>query len=81
MVDMDGLKMADLSTVKLNDQGELEGASELMAALKVAKPYLFKEVKSTSSLATPPATSGKSTFRELSSDQQLATLRKMGLPI
>lgn len=81
MVDLDGLKMADLSTVKLNDQGELEGAAELMEALKVAKPYLFKEVKSTSSTATPPAAAGKSTFRELSAEQQQATLRKMGLPI
>jgi hypothetical protein len=41
MVDLDGLKLADLSTVKLNDAGEVEGAGELMEAMKKAKPWLF----------------------------------------
>jgi len=42
MVDLDGLKLADLSTVKLNDEtGEVEGADALMDAMKKAKPYLF----------------------------------------
>lgn len=40
MVDLDGLKLADLSTVKIKD-GEVEGAAEMMEALKKAKPYLF----------------------------------------
>lgn len=54
MVDLDGLKLADLSKVKLNaDTGEVEGASELMAALKKAKPYLFGE-PSTSHSGKPP---------------------------
>ena len=41
MVDLDGLKLADMSTIKLNDKGEVEGADALMADLKKAKPYLF----------------------------------------
>lgn len=41
MVDVDGLKLADLSKVKLTEDGEVEGADELMEALKKAKPYLF----------------------------------------
>ena len=53
MVDLDGLKLADLSKVKLNDQGEVEGAEELMTALKKAKPYLFGE-PSTSSMHRAP---------------------------
>ena len=41
MIDLDALKLADLSMVTLNDAGELEGADVLMAELKEAKPYLF----------------------------------------
>ena len=82
MIDLDGLKLADISSVKLNDKGELEGADALMSSLKTAKPYLFKETKSTSSTASPPpAGDGKTTFRDMNPDQQAATLRKMGLPI
>lgn len=53
MVDTDGLKLADLSKVKLNDQGEVEGADELMTDLKKAKPYLFGAA-STSNPTNPP---------------------------
>lgn len=41
MVDLDGLKLADLSKVKLGADGEVEGADTLMEELKKAKPYLF----------------------------------------
>jgi hypothetical protein len=53
MVDLDGLKLLDLSTVKLNAQGEVEGADALMDAAKKAKPYLFGAA-STSSGTKPP---------------------------
>lgn len=54
MVDLDGLKLADLSKVKLNDAGEVEGADELMTELKKAKPYLFANASSSNS-GEPPA--------------------------
>lgn len=54
MVDLDGLKLADLSTVKLNDAGEIEGADALMEAMKLAKPYLFGATGSTSHTGNPP---------------------------
>jgi hypothetical protein len=53
MVDLDGLKLADLTKVKLNDEGEVEGADELMVAMQKAKPYLFAE-PSTSHTGKPP---------------------------
>src|SRR5258708_2338543 len=43
MHDLDGLKLADLSTVKLDDNGDVIGADELITKLKETKPYLFKE--------------------------------------
>lgn len=56
MVDLDGLKLADLTAVKINDAGEVEGAAELVDALKRAKPYLFRAhaAISTSSTKAPP---------------------------
>jgi hypothetical protein len=42
MVDLDGLKLADLSAVKLDESGNVTGANELMETLKTTKPYLFK---------------------------------------
>lgn len=54
MVDVDGLKLADLSTIKLDDKGEVEGADALIEALKKAKPYLFGVTQHSSSTGTPP---------------------------
>lgn len=54
MVDLDGLKLADLSSVKLNEQGEVEGAEALMEAMKKAKPYLFQSTSSTSNTEPKP---------------------------
>jgi hypothetical protein len=41
MIDLDWLKLVDMSKVTLEDDGSVKGADELMAALKEAKPYLF----------------------------------------
>jgi len=54
MVDLDGLKLADLSAVKLDDKGEVVGADALMAALKESKPYLFGTPQSTTQTETKP---------------------------
>ena len=55
MIDLDGLKLADFTRVKLGENGEVEGADALIAALKEAKPYLFDAVRSgTSDPAAPP---------------------------
>ncbi len=53
MIDLDGLKMLDLSAIKLNADGEVEGAETLLENAKKAKPYLFGDAK-TSSTAKPP---------------------------
>lgn len=54
MVDLDGLKLADLSKVKLNEAGEIEGADALMEAMKTAKPYLFGATGTTTHTGAPP---------------------------
>jgi hypothetical protein len=55
MIDLDGLKLIELSSLKLNDKGEVDGASELMVQLKRAKPWLFGRGFTSSSANTPPA--------------------------
>lgn len=47
MIDLDVLKLVDLSGVKLLDDGEVDGAKELIEKLKESKPHFFKEYKST----------------------------------
>jgi len=54
MVDLDGLKLADLSKVKINEAGEVEGAAELMEELKKGKPYLFGSTQNSSTPGNPP---------------------------
>ena len=58
MVDLDGFKLSDLSKVKLNESGEVEGADALMTELKKAKPYLFGTPGTTSNTQTTPPKPG-----------------------
>lgn len=55
MIDLDGLKLVDLSHAKLNEHGEVEGGAELMAELKREKPWLFGGASSSSRANPPPA--------------------------
>lgn len=82
MVDLDGLKLADLSGVKLNEAGEVEGADELMAALKEAKPYLFASSQSTSQTSQKPPKKDDSkpkTAKDMTDEEWKAEKRKRGL--
>jgi chromosome segregation ATPase len=42
MIDLDGMKLLDSGKVELDENGELKNGEALMAALKEAKPFLFK---------------------------------------
>ena len=55
IVDLDALKLADLSKVKINEQGVVEGAEELFKSLKESKPYLFGKTQNTSNPNSPPS--------------------------
>lgn len=84
MVDLDGLKLADLSKVKLNDAGEVEGADELMAGLKEAKPYLFGATGSTSSTDKPPKKPdpGKpKRYDDMTPEERKAEAQRLGITV
>ena len=54
MVDLDGLKMLDVSAVTVGEAGDVVIPAGFFDAAKAAKPYLFGAVK-TGSTATPPS--------------------------
>lgn len=59
ITDLDGLKLADTSKLKLGDAGEIEGLDTFMDEFKKAKPYLFTAVgASTSAPGQKPAPKG-----------------------
>lgn len=55
IVDLDGLKLIDLSSVKLGADGEVEGGAVLIAGLKRAKPWLFAAPSSSATAKAPTA--------------------------
>ena len=60
IVDLDGLRLADLDALSFNEAGEVQGAEEAIAALRERKPYLFASEKdptaagTTAQLQRPP---------------------------
>jgi hypothetical protein len=55
IIDLDGLKLLDLSAVRLNEKGEVENASGLMTNFRKAKPWLFGTPSSSTYLSAPQA--------------------------
>ncbi len=55
IIDIDGLKLADCSSVKLNERGDVEGATAVVARLKRDKPWLFAGASSSSRASAPLA--------------------------
>lgn len=54
IIDLDGLKLVDLSDVHLDEDDKIVGGRKIMAELRRNKPWLFA-VSSTSSAAIAPA--------------------------
>ena len=55
IIDLDGLKLIDSSEVKLDADGEVEGAVVLITRLRKAKPWLFATGSASSTAILPPA--------------------------
>lgn len=76
LLDLDQLKIADLSGVKYVD-GKLDGAETLFKSLKETKPYLFGENKnSTTTTQTPPSVPPAAKHaKDMSKEEYSANLR------
>ncbi|MDE3023676.1 MAG: phage scaffolding protein [Pseudomonadota bacterium] len=80
MIDMDGLKLADLSAVKLDENGEVIGADDLMKKLKEEKPYLFKAPSSSNPNEPPkPGDTKPKKATEMTKEERQAALRQLGV--
>jgi len=55
IIDLDGLKLLGTERVTFTPDGEVANASDLVAQLKRAKPWLFGSVSSSSQASPPPA--------------------------
>jgi hypothetical protein len=55
MVDLDGLKLLDTSTLTVGDHGEVSGIAGLMDRFRRTKPWLFSAVSSTTTAVPPPS--------------------------
>ena len=73
MVDLDGLKLIDLSSARLGDDDNVIGAREIMADLRRNKPWLFPGVSSSSPALPPPSQPvRRKTALEMSDEEYIA---------
>ena len=81
MIDLDGLKLADLSAVKLDDNGEVVGAEELMTKLKADKPYLFQAPSSSNTDKKPDPNKDDKPKKavDMTKDEANAEAAKLGI--
>jgi hypothetical protein len=54
MVDLDGLKLIDIANLKLDEEGNVGGAADLMRQMRRAKPWLFGGASTSSTSLAPP---------------------------
>jgi len=55
MVDLDGLKLLDLTKITVNEEGEVSGAAALMEKTRKDKPWLFGRPSTSAPGGAPPA--------------------------
>ncbi len=82
MVDLDAIKLLDMSSIKLTQEGTVEGAEALFEAAKKAKPYLFNPDSNSSSFAGKPPTPAKGEKKsasDMSAEEWAAEKRRLGL--
>lgn len=79
VIDLDVLKLADTSKLTLDDDGEVVGGVELIAALKVSKPWAFSEKKSTASTEKTPKSGDPKPFNAMTATKEELAAKKKEL--
>ncbi len=79
IVDLDGLQLADLSKITINDTGEIVGAEEAIEALRKAKPYLFTKTTSSTEKAPKGTQTAPKKATEMTAEEYRAAKRELGL--
>jgi hypothetical protein len=75
MIDLDGLKLVDLSDVRLDDGDQLIGGLKIMADLRRNKPWLFGAVSSSSLAVAPTSQPVRQKTAMDMTDEEYATAR------
>lgn len=75
MVDLDGLKFLDTSTVRLEETGGVAGGAELIGQLKQAKPWLFAAPSSSSVARVPPSRPARAKLATEMTDEEYRIAR------
>lgn len=76
MIDLDGLKMLDLSHVTVTDEGEVQGASALMEKFRKDKPWLFGKPSTSAPVGAPPSQPPRQKLATEMTDAEYQTARE-----
>jgi len=78
LIDLDALKLADLTKVVLKDDGTIEGVDTLFKGLKETKPYLFGAASTSTAKEAPKADDQRvKTAKDMTKEEYAAALAKI----
>ena len=77
MIDLDGLKLVDLSDVRLDDDDKIIGGRKMMTELRRAKPWLFGTGSSSSVAIAPTLLPARQKTAMDMTDEEYAAARTM----
>lgn len=75
MIDLDGLRMIDPTTVKLDKDGSIVDGKDLMLRLQKKKPWLFGSMSSSSIVPPPSSTPVRQKSAMEMSDEEYASAK------
>lgn len=75
MIDLDGLRLIDPQTVKLDENGDIVDGKGLMASLQKKKPWLFGLMSSSSALRPPASLPARQKMAVEMTDEEYAAAR------
>ncbi|MBN8928825.1 MAG: hypothetical protein J0H19_19615 [Rhodospirillales bacterium] len=75
IIDVDGLRLLDLSRVSLDEELRVQGAAHLVEDLRARKPWLFSASSSSTRAAAPPARDATPTRATEMSDAEYRVAR------
>ena len=81
IVDVDALALADVSGVKFNEQGDVEGADAVIEALKKSKPYLFAQTTASTEPAPKGGAAKPKSARDMTQDEFKREMAARGIRI
>ena len=76
MIDLDGLKMIDISRVTMTDDGEVHGATALMEKVRKEKPWLFGKPSTSAPGVAPPSQPPRQKLATEMTDAEYQTARE-----